>query len=59
MPALFAAEAVWAKVKTTYPQWPDITLDGILKEEIIQKDAAIFGRYRPVLKRVDLVKSGS
>ncbi|MBX3575797.1 MAG: winged helix-turn-helix domain-containing protein [Rhizobiaceae bacterium] len=48
-----AAAAAWARVRASYPQWPDITLDGILKEEIIQEDPAIFDRYRPVLERVE------
>jgi TolB-like protein/tetratricopeptide (TPR) repeat protein len=47
------AEAALARLKASYPQFPGITLDGILKEEILYEDPAILGRYREILRRID------
>ena len=47
------AEATLAKIKSSYPQFPGITLDDILKEEVFHEDPAIFDRYRAILRRID------
>ena len=47
------AEAALAKIKSSYPQFPGITLEDILKEEVFHEDPAIFDRYRTILQRVD------
>ena len=49
------AEAALAKLKSSlyYLQFPGITLDDILKEEVIHEDPAIFDRYRAILGRID------
>ena len=47
------AEAALAKIKSSYPQFPGITLDEILKEEVFHEDPAIFDRYRAILQRID------
>jgi hypothetical protein len=47
------AKATLARIKSSYPQFPGITLEGIVKEEVIHEDAAILDRYRAILERVD------
>ena len=47
------AEAALARLKSSYPQFPGITLDGILKEEDLYEDPTIFDRYRAILRRID------
>lgn len=49
------AEACFARIKSSpfYSQFPGVTLDDILKEEIVHEDPAIFDRYRAILQRVD------
>ena len=49
------AEAAFAKLKSSryYLQFPGITLDDIMKEEVIHEDPAIFDRYRAILERID------
>jgi TolB-like protein len=47
------AHAAFARLKSSYPQFPGITLDGILKEEVFYEDPAILDRYRAVLARLD------
>ena len=47
------AEAALAKLKASYPQFPGITLDGILNEEVFYEDPAILDRYRAILRRID------
>jgi TolB-like protein len=49
------AEAALARLKSSlyYLQFPGITLDDILKEEVIHEDPAIFDRYRAILQRID------
>lgn len=47
------AEAVLARLKSSYPQFPGITLDGILKEETFYEDPAVVDRYRAILRRID------
>lgn len=47
------AEVTLAKIKSSYPQFPGITLDGILEEEIFHEDPAILDRYRTILQRID------
>ena len=49
------AEAALARLKSSlyYLQFPGITLDDILKEEVIHEDPAIFDRYRAILGRID------
>jgi TolB-like protein/lipoprotein NlpI len=47
------AEIALAKIKSSYPQSPGMTLDDILKVEVIQEDPAIMDRYRSILQRVD------
>ena len=47
------AEAALAKLKASYPQFPGITLDGILKLEVFYEDPAIVDRYRTILRRID------
>ena len=49
------AEAALARLKSSlyYLQFPGITLDDILKEEVIHEDPAIFDRYRAILRRID------
>ena len=46
------AEAALARLKSSYPQFPGITLDGILKEEDLYEDPSIFDRYRAILRRI-------
>jgi TolB-like protein/Tfp pilus assembly protein PilF len=47
------AEAALARLKSSYPQFPGITLDGILKEEDFYEDSAVRERYRAILRRID------
>lgn len=47
------AEAALARLKSFYPQFPGITLDGILKEEVFYEDPAILDRYRAIMRRID------
>lgn len=47
------AEAALARIKSSYPQFPGITLDGILKEEVVHEDHTIFDRYRTILLSID------
>ena len=47
------AEAALARLKASYPQFPGITLDGILKEETFYEDPAVVDRYRAILRRID------
>lgn len=47
------AEAALARLKSSYPQFPGITLDGILKMEDLYEHPAIFDRYRTILRRID------
>jgi tetratricopeptide (TPR) repeat protein len=47
------AETLLARIKTSYPQFPDITLDRILKEEIFYEDPVILDRFSAILQRVD------
>jgi len=47
------AEAALARLKSSYPQFPGITLDGILKEETFYEDPAVVDRYRAILRRID------
>jgi TolB-like protein len=47
------AEAAFTKLKSSYPQFPGITLDGILKEETFYEDPAVLDRYRAILQRFD------
>ncbi len=46
-----AREAL-AKIRSSYPQFPGITLDGIVKVEVLQEDPAVLERYRAILQRV-------
>ena len=50
------AEAALAKIKSSYPKFPGISLDGILKEEIFHEDPAVVDRYRAILARFDREK---
>lgn len=47
------AEATLAKIKSSYPRFPGITLDDILKEEVFHEDPAILDRYRAILRCID------
>jgi hypothetical protein len=47
------AEATLARLKSSYPRSPDMTLEDILKEEIFHEDPALTDRYRAILQRVD------
>src|SRR5262249_17859383 len=47
------AAAALARLKSSYPQFPGITLDGILKEEVFYEAPAIFDRYHAILQRVE------
>jgi TolB-like protein len=47
------AESLLARIKTSYPQFPGITLDGILKEEIFYGDPVILDRFSTILQRID------
>ena len=49
------AEAALARIKSSpfYSQFPGVTLDDILKEEVVHEDPAIFDRYRAILGRID------
>lgn len=47
------AKATLAKIKSSYPRLPDLTVDDIVKEEIFHEDPAIFDRYRAILQRLD------
>jgi len=47
------AAASLARIRSSYPQFPGITLDGILREEVFHEDPAIFDRYRAILERID------
>ena len=49
------AEAALARIKSLpfYSQFPGVTLDDILKEEVVHEDPAIFDRYRAILGRID------
>ncbi len=47
------AEATLAKIRSSYPPSPVVTLDEILKDEVFHEDPAIFERYRAILQRVD------
>lgn len=47
------AAAALAKIKSSYPQHPTMTLERVLEEEIFHEDPAIIRRYRAILQRVD------
>jgi TolB-like protein len=47
------AEAALARLKTSYPDFPGITLDSIVKEEVFYEDPAILDHYRAVLRRIE------
>jgi TolB-like protein len=47
------AEAALARLRSSYHQFPGITLDGILKEETFYEDPAVVDRYRAILRRID------
>jgi TolB-like protein len=46
------AEAALARLRSSYPRLPGITLDNIVKEEVFYEDPAILDRYRAILRRV-------
>jgi hypothetical protein len=48
-----AARATLARLKASYPQFPGITLDGILEEEDLYEHPSTFDRYRSILRRID------
>jgi TolB-like protein len=47
------AKATLAKIKSSYPRFPHVTLDDILEDEVFHEDPAIFDRYRAILQRID------
>jgi len=47
------AEAALGRLMSSYPHFPGITLDGIVKEEVFYEDPAILDRYRAILQRID------
>jgi TolB-like protein/lipoprotein NlpI len=47
------AKAALAKIKASYPQFPGITLEGILDLETCYEDPAVTERYRTILQRVE------
>src|SRR5262249_5258221 len=50
------AKAALARLKSSYPQFPGIALDGIVKEEVFYEDPAILDRYHAILRRIDKEK---
>jgi TolB-like protein len=47
------AQAALARLKTSYPNFPGITVDGIVKEEVFYEDPAILDRYCTILRRIE------
>ena len=47
------AKAAFAILKSSYPHFPGITIDYIVREEIFYEDPAILDRYRTILQRIE------
>ena len=47
------AEAALAKIRSSYPRFPGIAIEDLLKEEVFHEDPAILERYLAVLRRID------
>ena len=47
------AKAALARLKSSYPDFPGITLDGIVAGEVFYEDPAILKHYCAILRRID------
>ena len=48
------AKAALARLKSSYPDFPGITLDGIVAGEVFYEDPAILEHYCAILRRIDV-----
>lgn len=47
------AEATLGRLRSSFPRFRDMPLDGIVEEEIFNENPALIDRYRAILRRID------